>query len=519
MSRSDPSINTPLLHTSTGDAPPRYLATMERFFYGTATSIETLEPRSLANGRARSISDNSRVHTILSKMSPNSRLQPNPSPFRTLQDSFTYGNYSDDGAEKNAPPHEVFEKVCKKYPNYPAVEENGVTYTYNTILQRANEITKSLKSIGIVKGSVVAIYVNRGINVYVAMLGILKANCSYLPIDTSFPQSRVLFTLKNSGAAVVIREEKGLSLLLGGHLDGKDEVETGSSKERIDALGEADLKMIQDIQSTLGHVVISDGMVTKVSIGIESEINQTKDTKSNALNYVDAEWTIDPKIAYIIYTSGTTGTPKGVMVSVKNASHYIAVLKQLFASSNSDRVFQGYSTAFDASFGEIWMAFGGGATLVVGTQSMMQSGSDLKDVLRDLRISILDTTPTNLTIMGNGTTLSHLRIVIVGGEQCTEPVVKKWQPGRRFFNMYGPTETTVSATCAELFANKPVSIGTALPGYTVSIRDESMREVKPGNEGELCIGGAGVTLGYLNSPSKTAAKFVFLDGSRLYKNW
>ena len=177
-----------------------------------------MEPRSLANGRARSISDNSRVHTILSKMSPNSRLQPNPSPFRTLQDSFTYGNYSDDGAEKIAPPHEVFEKVCKNNPNYPAVEENGVTYTYSTILQRANEITKNLKSIGIVKGSVVAIYVNRGINVYVAMLGILKANCSYLPIDTSFPHSRVLFTLKNSGAAVVIREEKGLSLLLEGLL-------------------------------------------------------------------------------------------------------------------------------------------------------------------------------------------------------------------------------------------------------------------------------------------------------------
>ena len=147
MNRSDTSINTPLLHASAGDAPPRYLATSGKNFYGTTTSIETLEPRSLANGRARSISDNSRVHTILSKMSPNSRLQPNPSPFRTLQDSFTYGNYSDDGAEKNAPPHEVFEKVCKKYPNYPAVEENGVTYTYSTILQRANEITKNLKSI------------------------------------------------------------------------------------------------------------------------------------------------------------------------------------------------------------------------------------------------------------------------------------------------------------------------------------------------------------------------------------
>ena len=140
---------------------------------------------------------------------------------------------------------------------------------------------------------------------------------------------------------------------------------------------------------------------------------------------MDAEWTVDQKIAYIIYTSGTTGTPKGVMVSVKNASHYIAVLKQLFASSSNDRVFQGYSTAFDASFGEIWMAFSGGASLVVGTQSMMQSGSDLKDVLRDLRISILDTTPTNLTIMGDGKNLPNLRIVIVGGEQCTEPVVKK----------------------------------------------------------------------------------------------
>ena len=149
-----------------------------------------------------------------------------------------------------------------------------------------------------------------------------------------------------------------------------------------------------------------------------------------------------------LFSGGTTGVPKGVLLTQTNACHYVLnCLKPTFQLTSKDRVFQGYSTAFDAGFGEVWMAFSAGATLISSTSEMMKSGSDLKDILRDLQISVLDTTPTNLLIMGDGKNLPHLRIVIVGGEQCSSLAVDKWQPDRQMFNMYGPTETTVSGKC------------------------------------------------------------------------
>ena len=522
---SDPSIKTPLLNVNNVNSQYQY-----------STSFDENKERTLGE-IGRSVSAGSLAKAQNAVMSPNSRLWPNPSPFRTLRASFTYDEHNNEveEAKKEAfvKPHEVFESVCKKNPKHSAIEENGVVYTYREILNKANKIAETLKSMDIVKGSVVAIFVKRGVNVYISMLGILKAQCSYVPIDTGFPQTRVLFTLQNSGAAVIIRETEGLFSLL--KHDGGEKKESnnnnngnknnGASKDNNNekSLTSSDYAMMEKIKTSLGHVVLQDTNIIHSSIGSNINTNKKKinsnkgGNKMTKLNYIDANFTINPKIAYIIYTSGTTGIPKGVMVSVRNASHYINVLKQLFSSNSNDRIFQGYSTAFDASYGEIWMAFSGGATLVVGTPEMMQSGADLKLTINELGITILDTTPTNLTIMGTGYDLPLLRIVIVGGEQCTAPVVEKWQPGRRFFNMYGPTETTVSATYAELFAGKPVSIGNGLPGYTVSIRDETMKVVKNGEEGELCIGGKGVTLGYLNAPVKTASKFVFVDGARIYK--
>jgi non-ribosomal peptide synthetase-like protein len=451
------------------------------------------------SGRShRSLSDSSRYELLKDvdvgskNMSPNSRKW-GEGPFKTLRSSFTFSN-EQTKPEPYKKTHEIFQEVCDKYPDNVAIEEEGVSYSYKTINERAEAIAKKLRELQILPGSVIAIYLPRGVQVYVTMLGVMKANCSYVPIDISFPQSRVLFTLSNSGAAAIVRVEEGLPLLLHG-------ADSANADEKV---------CVQQISTSMGHVVLKGTAVSESYVGTAGGIKKEMD-------YANAEFTIQKKVAYIIYTSGTTGQPKGVMVSVRNAAHYVKVLRTLFASAPQDRVFQGYSTAFDASFGEIWTAFGGGATLVVGTKAMMRSGADLKDHIRDLRITILDTTPTNLTIMGNGHGLDALRTVIVGGEQCTAPVVGKWQPGRRFYNMYGPTETTVSATYAELFSGKPVSIGVALPGYRISIRNELMKKVKKGEEGELCIGGKGVTLGYLNAPNKTASKFVFVDGERIYK--
>ena len=213
--------------------------------------------------------------------------------------------------------------------------------------------------------------------------------------------------------------------------------------------------------------------------------------------------------------------PQGVVLTQRNATHYAEqCLRPVFRLGFRDRVLQSFSTAFDAAFEEIWLAFSAGATLVVATSEMMKSGADLVDTIRELRITVLDTTPTNLGILGAPEELPLVHTVIVGGEACPGHIVDAWQPGRRFLNTYGPTETTVVATWAELFAGEPVTIGKGMPNYLISVRDpESLLPVEPGDEGELLIGGPGVAQGYLNLPEKTREKFVSLDGSgRCYRS-
>jgi amino acid adenylation domain-containing protein len=379
----------------------------------------------------------------------------------------------------------VFEEQVRRLPeDAVAVVSLNVEYTYTALNNMANIIAASLRSAGVIPGSVVGILLNRGVSVYAAMLGVHKAACSYVPIDRGFPDSRIRFTLDNSGAAALLTSKVALNSLVKG-----------------------------TVQSNIPKIIIGTPIASSGTFDPE-----TLQIIGPMADMSLANRTIDRDLAYIIYTSGTTGTPKGVLLTQENAVHYVEnCLRPTFQLTAKDRVFQGYSTAFDAGFGEIWMAFSSGATLVSSTSDMMKSGSDLKDIIRELNITVLDTTPTNLLIMGDGQNLPNLRIVIVGGEQCSSIAVEKWQPTRKMYNMYGPTETTVSATIAELKAGTPVTIGQALPGYTLSVHDEILHPVEDGKEGELCISGIGVAKGYLNLPKKTKSKFIHMKGVRLYR--
>ncbi len=163
--------------------------------------------------------------------------------------------------------------------------------------------------------------------------------------------------------------------------------------------------------------------------------------------------------------------------------------------------------AFDFSIEEVWPTFAAGATLVAGPTDHRRLGAGLTDFLIEQEITVLCCVPTLLATVERD--VPTLRTLLVGGEACPADLVKRWsRPGRRMLNTYGPTETTVTATWAELVPDKPVTIGRPLPTYTVHILDEELRPVPPGEAGEICIGGPGVAVGYVNRPELTAEKFV-----------
>jgi len=357
--------------------------------------------------------------------------------------------------------HQLFENTVEKYPENIAVQFNNDSISYSELNKKANRLARYLQSAGIGRGDFAGIFLSRTPEMYIAMLGILKAGAAYIPIDPKYPADRVLFILNNCSAKILITDSGKIGKLAG---------------------------------LNCPHFLM-DGNIVKLSIHstLNLSLNETEVKSADA--------------AYVIYTSGTTGTPKGVIISHFAVCNLVRAEGKIFVVNETDKVFQGFSIAFDASVEEIWLAFYSGATLFVGTEEMMQLGPGLSKVLIENNITVFSTVPTLLSILSED--IPSLRILILGGEVCPTELAIRWATsGRRMINTYGPTETSVIATYCECSSVKNVNIGRPVPNYSAYILDSELKKVTCGVAGELCIGGLGLADGYVNLPELTQKKFI-----------
>jgi non-ribosomal peptide synthetase-like protein len=351
-----------------------------------------------------------------------------------------------------------FEQTCLLYPKNIAVICGSYQLTYSQLDRRANRLARLLLQYGLTEGQTVGIYMERSVNTYIALLAVLKAGGAFVPLDPSFPADRVAF----------IAEDANLQYLL----------TTTAMRERTQGLP---CRLIEIDQAT-------EVLVTQPSTDPYIRVSPTS-------------------LCYIIYTSGTTGRPKGVAISHANIANFLRVVPSIYGVKPTDRVYQGMSTAFDFSVEEIWPTWIRGATLVAGPTDSRRLGQGLTEFLIEHKITILYCVPTLLATIEQD--VPSVRTLLVGGEACPPDLVRRWyRPKRRILNTYGPTETTVTATWCELYPDRPVTIGVPLPTYHVYILDEQLRPVKRGESGEICIGGPGVGLGYVNRPDLTSSKFI-----------
>ncbi len=353
----------------------------------------------------------------------------------------------------------LFEAQADARPEALAVLSGANRATYADLEKGANRIARHLQSRGVVRGSLVAVLLPRSVDLYAAILGILKAGSAYVPIDVSSPRDRVEFILRDSGAkALVTTEAMARGVAFAGavlRVDADRAVIQAASGERLP----------RELGASPGD------------------------------------------LCYVIYTSGSTGRPKGVMIEHRNACHLVRVEGALYGVRPDDRVYQGASPSFDLSVEEMWLAFHAGATLVAATPEMAQAGPDLSKLLAAQRVTVLSTVPTLLSMLEED--VPTVRLLILGGEACPPDIVERWhRTGRRILNTYGPTETTVIATVAEMLPGEKVTIGRAIPGYRVDLRDETLRQVPRGQVGEICIAGVGVARGYVGLPEATRERFV-----------
>ncbi|MDP4206668.1 MAG: non-ribosomal peptide synthetase, partial [Bacteroidota bacterium] len=357
--------------------------------------------------------------------------------------------------------HQLFEETVMKYPENPAVYFNGSVVRYAELNAKANQLARYLIDKGIRNGMFIGIDMQRTPDVYISMLGVLKAGATYIPIDPGFPKERVRYILNDCNA----------KFLLSNSIPG-------------------------NISESINCPVIN---LYAISETLDQYPNHNLSPKESNVH--------SSNIAYSIYTSGTTGNPKGVKIPHAAVAHLVRAEGQLFGVTPADKVFQGFSVAFDASVEEIWMAFHSGAALFIGTEEMVQSGSNLSKVLNENNITVWSTVPTLLSMLNDD--IPSLRLLILGGEVCSDELVKRWKtPRRRMVNTYGPTESTVIATVADCNIQQKVTIGRPIPNYSAYILDSNLQMVPEGVAGELCIGGLGLSEGYINMPELTQQKFI-----------
>ncbi|MFD5799105.1 amino acid adenylation domain-containing protein, partial [Streptomyces diastatochromogenes] len=374
---------------------------------------------------------------------------------------------------------ELFEAQVARTPDAVAVVSDRGEVSYAELDARANRLARLLVGRGVGPESVVGVVMDRGVELVVALLAVVKAGGAYLPVDPEYPVERIAFMLADAAPSVVV-----------------------TSEEAADVLPASVLVplVVLDDPSTVGELARLDG-------GVLSD-----GERSGALS--------PSHPAYVIYTSGSTGRPKGVVVTHGGIGTLAAAQVDRFAVNAGSRVLQLASQSFDAAVSEVCMALLSGAALVMAGADRLPPKGLLSEAVAEFRVTHVTVPPSVLATVEQ--LPRSLRTLVVAGEASAPGLVERWAPGRRMINAYGPTEVTVCATMSaplDPAGQGPVPIGQPITNAKVFVLDQFLRPVPEGVPGELYVVGPGLARGYLGRPGQTAERFVacpFTDG-RMYR--
>jgi len=382
--------------------------------------------------------------------------------------------------------HDMFEAQAERHPDQIALIHEQQQLSYAELNARANQLAHHLRRAGVGPEVLVGIMVERSLEMVVALLGVLKAGAAYVPMDPRYPADRLRYMMQDARVAIVLTQDRLTRLL-------------------------------------------SEPSVPLLCLDSQWD-TVDQESRDNPAPIAVAE-----NLAYLIYTSGSTGRPKGVMVQHSSLVNYVHAASQAYQLQHEDRVLQFASLSFDTSAEEIFPCLTCGATLVLRTEAMMATVKTFLEHCEDLGITVLNL-PTaywhEMTRPGTEDLAVpvSMRQVIIGGEKALPERLELWHrqvnSDVALVNTYGPTEGTIVATMhflngKDAMTADTVAIGRPVANVQTYVLDEHFEPVPVGIVGELYIGGAGVSRGYLNSPELTAARFIpdpFASepGQRLY---
>ncbi len=370
---------------------------------------------------------------------------------------------------------ELIEAQVARAPDHIAVVFEEQKITYSNLNQRANKLAHHLRGMGVGPEILVGVCLDRSPEMLVAILAVLKAGGAYLPVDPAFPKDRQAFMLEDARAPVLLTNSK-LSAAMPPH---------SAVEVCIDTEWDS----------------------------IEVHFHENPDR----LNAPD-------NLAYVLYTSGSTGKPKGVMITHRNLLNFLESMRLEPGLTESDTLVAVTTLSFDIAGLELWLPLYVGARVVIASREVAMDGARLATLLHASGATMMQATPATWRLLLESAWKGEPNLVVLcGGEALSPSLVNGLLPlCKSLWNMYGPTETTIWSTISQVKAGEDISLGHPIANTQIVILDSNHQLVPIGVIGELCIGGDGLSRGYLNRPELTAERFVpnpFIQqwGAMLYK--
>ncbi|MFC1975075.1 amino acid adenylation domain-containing protein [Chloroflexota bacterium] len=377
--------------------------------------------------------------------------------------------------------HRLFEAQVERTPDAVALVFESESLTYLELNQRANQLAHHLRALGVGPETLVAICMERSIDVGVGLLGILKTGGGFVPLDPDYPKERLTFMLEDTRAPVLLTQQR----------------------------------LVESFPMTRDKVVCLDSDWETIA----------QESGENPVNEATAD-----NLAYVIYTSGSTGQPKGVVIAHQAIGNHLLWRQQTYPLTTHDRFLHKASLSFDISVWEIFAPLIAGARLILARPGGQMDSAYLVRLIADQKITNIHFPPTMLQLFleeKGVTECSSLQRVFCGGESM--PIELKDHFFERLdaelHHQYGPTETTVDVIirqCKPTDNRAVVPIGHPIANTKIYILDANLQLVPIGVFGELHVGGLSLARGYLNRSNLTGEKFIAdpfsaEPGARLYK--
>ncbi|QYZ65454.1 MAG: amino acid adenylation domain-containing protein [Gammaproteobacteria bacterium (ex Lamellibrachia satsuma)] len=371
--------------------------------------------------------------------------------------------------------HHLFEQQVAQAPDEVAVIFGESQLTYRELNVRSNQLAHYLRTLKVGPDVLVGLCLERSVDMLVALLGVLKAGGAYLPLDPDYPADRIGYILDDADVALLLTHRSLLEKL-------------PACKANVLAIDAE-----KDLIRKLG-----------------ADTPEPLETADN--------------LAYVIYTSGSTGRPKGVQVQHQAVSNFLTSMAKCPGIDVNDVVLALTTLSFDIAVLELYLPLIVGAKVVIASREQALDGRDLKDLMQDHGVSLMQATPATWRLLVDSGWQGDAGLkVLCGGEALSQGLARDLvRLTGGVWNMYGPTETTVWSTCFHITSEEePIRIGRPIDNTRLYVLDQYQQLVPVGVHGELYIGGLGVTRGYLGRPELTEERFVedpfSGDGTMMYR--